>query len=186
MKEQGLERITIIGSTGSGKSTLSRQVASALGLPVIELDAIHWRTGNWVELPKAEFRATVAEAVSAERWIVEGNYSIVRPLVWARAQSLIWLDYSLPFTMRRLVRRTSGRVLRREMLWGGNRESLVRALSRDSILLWLLHSHARNRRKFAAALALPEHRHLRVYRFRSPRETEAWLEGLVSQQDPGQ
>ena len=124
-----MDRLSVIGTSGSGKSTLSRRLAQALDIPHIELDAIHWRQGGWTPLPQDQFREAVAEAVRQERWVVEGGYSAVRPLVWARADTVVWLDYSLPITFSRVLRRTARRVIRREVLWGGNRESLSLALS---------------------------------------------------------
>lgn len=175
-----MDRVSIIGTSGSGKSTLARRLAAVLGLPCIELDAIHWRQGGWTPLPQDLFREAVAEAVCRERWVVEGGYSAVRPLLWERADTVIWLDYPLSVTFGRLLRRTTRRLIAKEPLWGGNRESLARTLSQDSILLWCLQTHGRNRHKFAEQLARPEYRHLRVLRFRSPRQTEAWLTGIVA------
>ena len=51
----GMERIAIIGPGGAGKSTLARRLGERLGLPVIHLDAEHWRPG-WVETPADEWK----------------------------------------------------------------------------------------------------------------------------------
>lgn len=170
-----MNRVSVIGTTGSGKSTLAAQLACILEVPCIELDAIHWQQPGWNPISREQFQSEVAEAVRAERWVIEGGYSVVRPLIWARADTVIWLDYSLPVTLSRLLRRTIRRVLRRELLWGGNRENLRRTLSRESIIRWLLKTHRPNRSKFALQLKLPQHQHLQVHRFTSPRQAEAWL-----------
>ena len=80
-----------------------------------------------------------------------GNYGQVRDLVWRAADTLIWLDLPFPLVMWRLLRRTVGRVLSRQDLWGtGNRETFRTAfLSRHSILLWAIKTHDRNRQRFA-------------------------------------
>ncbi len=109
---------------------------------------------------------------------MEGGYSLVRPLIWARADTVVWLDYPLPLTFAHLLRRTLGRIVSRKPLWGGNQETWTRTLSRDSILLWCLTSHSRKKRQFPAQLARPEYRHLRVLRFQSPRQANAWLAKL--------
>ena len=173
-----MNRVSVIGTSGSGKSTLARRLSKALSVPCVELDAIHWRTGGWTPLPQDQFREAVVEAVHRERWVVEGGYSAVRPLVWERADTVVWLDYPLLVTFGRLLRRTARRVVLKEQLWGGNRESLALALSRDSILLWCLQTHGPNRRKYAEQLGRPENQHLCVRRFRSPRQAEAWLTHL--------
>lgn len=177
-----MSRVSVIGTTGSGKSTLAAQLARILEVPCIELDAIHWQQPSWNPISREQFQSEVAEAVRAERWVIEGGYSVVRPLLWERADTVIWLDYSFPVTLSRLLRRTTRRILSRELLWGTNRESLQIALSRESILLWLLKTHGPNRQKFAAQLALPENQHLRVHRFTSPRQTQAWLKEQIKSQ----
>ncbi len=170
-----MNRVSVIGTTGSGKSTLAASLARLLEVPCTDLDALYWQPG-WTPAGGKQFQSEVAQAVQAEQWVVEGGYSAVRPLIWARADTVIWLDYSFPVPLSRLLRRTTRRVFRQETIWGGNRESLRRTLSRDSILLWLLKTYRSNRRKYAAQLALPENQHLRVFRFSSPRQTETWLE----------
>jgi adenylate kinase family enzyme len=50
----------VIGSTGSGKTTFARALAQRLGVPNIELDALHWQSGRaersadevvWLDIP---------------------------------------------------------------------------------------------------------------------------------------
>lgn len=173
-----MKRIAVIGVSGSGKTTLARRLAAELGLVHIELDSLHWMP-DWTPAPLEQFRAQVAAATDQDSWTLDGNYSKVRDIVWARADTIIWLDYSLPRIMNRLLRRTLRRVFRQEELWAGNRESLrVTFFSRDSILLWALTTYPRRRREYPRLLASPQYAHLRVFRFRSPRQTESWLTGL--------
>ncbi|BAS26302.1 adenylate kinase [Limnochorda pilosa] len=112
--------------------------------------------------------------------MVDGNYSRVRDLLWPAADTVVWLDFSPPVIMGRLLRRTLARTLLRRELWSGNRESLGRVFSRDSILLWALRTYRRRRREYPELFHRPEHRHLRVIHLRSPREVEAWLHAVRS------
>lgn len=140
-----MRRIAVIGTTGSGKTTLAHLISERLGIPHVELDALNWEPG-WTEAPIAAFRERVAGALSGEAWVVDGNYSKVRDIVWSRAEALVWLDYPLPLILWRLVGRTFRRVAAQEELWGGNQESLRTALlSRDSLLIWALKSHGSDR-----------------------------------------
>ncbi len=174
----GHRRIAVVGSTGAGKTALARRLAARLGLPHIELDAIHWGPG-WSERPLEEFRAQVAEIVRGERWILDGNYRKARDLIWSRADTLVWLDYPLWLVLWRLVRRTLRRIITREKLWHGNREHWNDAfLGRDSLILWALRSHGRLRQQYPALLQQPEFAHLHVVQLRSSRETERWLAQL--------
>ncbi len=173
-----MKRISIIGTTGSGKSTLARRIAQKLAFPSIELDAINWQRPDWEPLTEEELQDQVAEAVQQEQWVIDGGYSAVRPLILARADTVIWLDYPFPVIFSRLLRRTARRVISHERLWGGNHETLARTLSRDSILLWCLKTYRRRRWQFPQLLAQAQNRHLRVLHFQSPRQTEAWLKEL--------
>jgi adenylate kinase family enzyme len=173
--EQRQRRIAIVGVTGSGKTTLARELARRAGLPHVELDALYWEP-NWTPAPAEIFRARVSEALRGEEWIADGNYGVVRDLVWARADTLVWLDYDLPLVLWRLTQRVWTRVFSREELWNSNRERLRdHFFSRDSLYVWALKTHARRRREYPAHLARPEFAHLVVARLRSPRATQAWL-----------
>src|SRR5690242_2688376 len=110
MRARPVRRILIIGSSGAGKSTLGRLLAGRLGLPLLSLDALHWRPG-WTEPPEAEWRAIVAAAVAGEAWIVEGNYAGTLGLRLPRADTVIWLDYPRHVCLYR--------VLKRILLWRG-------------------------------------------------------------------
>jgi len=175
-----MHRIAVHGSTGSGKTTLANALARRLGVPHVELDALHWDPG-WSEAPLDVFRDRAAAALPPDgRWIVDGNYRVVREIVWGRADTLLWLDYSFPLVLWRLLRRTLWRGLASVELYNGNRESLwTHLFTRDSLFLWLLKSHWRRRRELPLALAQPEYAHLRVVRFRRPSEAQAWLRGQV-------
>jgi adenylate kinase family enzyme len=172
-------RIVVVGTSGSGKSTLARTLAARLGLQHVELDALHWGP-NWTPIEREALRARVVEALAAPAWVVDGNYSMLRDLIWPRAETLIWLDYSLPLVLARVTRRTFWRLVWRETLWGGNREQLRNLFRSDSIILWALKTHAKHRRLYPALLAEPAHAHLTFVRLRSPRETAAWLASVAS------
>lgn len=174
-----MKRIAVVGTTGSGKTTLARGIARTLGVPHVELDALQWGP-DWTPAETATFRADVAAALAGESWVVDGNYAAVRDLVWSRADTVVWLDYSAGTVLWRLLVRTLRRGLRQEVLWNGNRERLwFHFTSRDSILLWMLQTHWRRRREYGELLARPEHAHLEAHRLLSPAEAERWLARLA-------
>ena len=170
-----MKRVAVFGTTGSGKSTLAQRLAAQTGLRVVELDALYWGR-DWQGAPIELFRHRVECETRDGEWIVVGNYGQVRDLVWRPADTLIWLDLPLPLVMWRLVRRTLWRVRTRQELWGtGNRESWRNAfMSRQSILLWALRTHARNRQAFEREC----HRlagEKRVVRLQTKRDVERFL-----------
>ncbi|MBB5233010.1 adenylate kinase [Deinococcus budaensis] len=176
-----MQRILVIGTTGSGKTTLARALAARLGLPCGEQDAWYHLPG-WQEAPLEEFRAQVAAFTAGGAWVMDGNYTKARDLGWARADTLVWLDYPAPVVFGRLLRRTLRRNVTREELWNGNRERLRQTLSRDSILVWFFRTHWKRRRDTPRQIAAFPH--LRVVRLRTPREAARWLSALAPDPDP--
>jgi adenylate kinase family enzyme len=173
-----LERIQVIGTSGTGKSELARRLSARLAIPHVELDDLNWLPG-WRERPADEFRARLLEVVARQRWIIAGNYEHkAQEVIFPRATAIVWLDYRFAVTLWRTLRRSVRRIALREECCNGNRETIARALSRDSILLWVLHTHGPRRRATPERLARPENAHLRKLVFRTPRETAAWLRQL--------
>jgi adenylate kinase family enzyme len=148
-------RIAVVGPSGAGKSTVARALAASLDVAYLELDGLFHQAG-WTELDPWEFRRRVDAFVSADAWVVDGNYARSRDLVMSRADTVLWLRVSRWLVMRQIVRRTAGRVLLRRELWNGNRESLRNVLSRDperSIVTWAWRMHATYDDEYGALLS---------------------------------
>ncbi len=170
-------RIVVIGTSGSGKTTLAKQLANRFNLPHVEFDAL--RHGpNWVETPDDTFRELLADALSGESWVADGNYSIAREVVWPRATTLLWLDYPFGLIIWRLLFRTLRRSILREELWW-------HFVTKDSLFLWAFQTHWRRRKTFLDAFIEPEHSHLKVLRMRSPGATKKWLKEVTAYQVQG-
>jgi adenylate kinase family enzyme len=172
-------RINVIGCSGSGKSTFARALAERLDLNFVELDAFQHQA-NWRTAEREEFLGYVAEAVKAEAWVIDGNYSMIRPTVWPLLDTIIWLDYPMSTCLWRVWKRTFFRWARREILWNGNREHLWwHFFSRNSLLLWVLTSHREKRRQFGDLFASPDLQAKTLIRFDSPRQTQKWFRQLI-------
>ena len=167
-----MRRVVIIGTPGAGKTTFARALAVKLGAVYIELDALHWHA-DWTPAP--DFTAQVRDALKAERWVVDGNYSEVQPFILDHADTVIWLDYSFGIKLRRLFLRTCRRTFGRETLWNGNTETVRKAFfSRNSIFVWFFKMHPQQRKRYGRLLAdAPPH--LTLYRLYEPREAETLL-----------
>ncbi len=176
------KRIAVVGTTGSGKTTLACQLAQQLGYPHIEMDSLHWGP-NWTEVPRDVFRARVDEALRDDNWVIDGNYGKARDIVWSRADTLVWLDYGLPVIFWRLFWRTFKRIVTKEKLWSGNQERWKDQLAHDSLFLWVLTSRPRHRRDYPQLLASPEYAHLQVVHLHSPREADEWMKSINQRQN---
>jgi adenylate kinase family enzyme len=176
MRDERLpRRIAVVGTTGSGKTTLARKLAERLDIPHVELDSLHWEA-DWTPAPKQVFHSRVIQALDREAWTTDGNYSELRDITWGNADTVVWLDYPLPLVLSRVTRRTIRRWLRREVLWGNNQEQLRRTLlSRDSIILYALRTYRRRRREYPSLFRQAKYAHLRVVHLTSPRATQDWL-----------
>ena len=178
-----VRRVSVVGTSGSGKSTLARELAEILGVPHLELDAVHHQPG-WAPLPTDEFRRIVAARAAAGGWVIDGNYGRVRDLVWARADTVVWLDLPKRTVMRQVVWRTLRRVALRRELWNGNRERWRNFLTwnpEQSVISWAWHKHAPDHAKYAAAAADPASAHLRFIRLASRRDIARFLDDARSE-----
>lgn len=171
----------MVGNSGSGKTTLARALAARRSIPFLELDGVFHQPG-WTALERDEFRRRVETFIGQDSWVVDGNYrSQVGDLIWARADTVVWLDLPRRTVMRRVARRTVGRGLLRRELWNGNRESLRNVLSRDpetSIIRWAWTEHDRYRASYEAEFREPANAHLTVVHLRSTAQVRGWLARL--------
>jgi adenylate kinase family enzyme len=140
-----LSRVVVQGTSGSGKTTVSKALATVLGVECLELDGLYQQP-DWTPLEVEEFRSRVAAFVEQQRWVVDGNYSHVRDILWPKATLVLIIDLPKRVVTTRVIKRTFLRIVRREELWNGNRESWRNALSRDpmrNIILWSWNSHSK-------------------------------------------
>jgi adenylate kinase family enzyme len=169
-------RIVIVGTSCSGKTTLARQLAHALDLRHVELDRLNWGP-DWTKRP--DFRERVHDAVGADRWVVDGNYSEVRDLVWPRATAIVWLNLPFHVVLAQALLRTFRRILMKDRLYAGNRETFAKAFfDRDSILLWVLRSYHRRRRDYRLTLTTEKLPHMEIVELGSRRAATAFASRL--------
>jgi adenylate kinase family enzyme len=178
-----VRRVVIVGNSGSGKTTLADQVAHRLAVPHVELDA-HYHQAGWTPRPAEEFAQAVREALdsadfSSGGWVVCGNYPPVCAQIWARADTIVWLDLPRSLVMWRVASRSFGRVVRRTELWNGNRESVGNLLAlhdpERSLVRWAWDGAERYRRLYVPAMASTTWADPRWYRLRSSGAVAQWL-----------
>jgi adenylate kinase family enzyme len=140
-------------------------------VPFVELDALN-HGPNWQEATADELRARVEPILARDAWVIDGVYhGKLGTLVLDAADTVIWLDLPIRVWLPRLVRRTVRRVVTREELWNGNRESARGAVvGRDALIPFALRSHFRRRREYPGLLTT-----YNVVRLRTRAEVAAFV-----------
>jgi adenylate kinase family enzyme len=169
-------RIAVKGTSGAGKTTVAAKIAARLGVPHIELDALH-HGPNWAEPTADEFQAKVQAALAANPagWVIDGNYERkLGDLVNDAADVVVWLDLPLAVLLGRLVRRSVPRIISQQELWPGtdNRESWYGVfLAPNGLIIWAVRSYFRHQREWPRRFS----KHPHFVRLRSQRQIDAWL-----------
>lgn len=88
-----MERICIIGGSGTGKTTLAKNLGEQLNLPVYHIDGIH-HLENWKIRDKEERDRIILEKVDKDKWIIDGTYNSTLKQRLEKADYVIYLDYS--------------------------------------------------------------------------------------------
>lgn len=164
-------RILVLGTSGSGKTTVGLAAAERLGVRFVELDSIRHQAG-WVELPDEKFRDVVGNITAEDSWVIDGNYRVVRDLTTSRATQIVWVNPPLHAVMAQVVRRSLSRAVFRTELWNGNREPWHFMFRGDHPIRWAWTTYDRRQREYVQAMDA------RWIRLRSRHDVQRWLNGL--------
>lgn len=173
-------RVTVAGSSGSGKSSLAKELSELLNLPYVELDSLFHGPG-WTVLDN--WQDSVREIIRGDEWAIEWQGDPVRAETTERADVLVWLDHPRWLTVARTIRRTVRRRFAGVELWNGNKELPLHTFftDRDHIVRWAWKSHPDIRARVVTLIEEGGHPHLIVVRLRGQREVDAWLRGPLRQ-----
>ena len=163
------QRINIIGTSGSGKSTFARSLAEVLQLPYFEMDQLFWKP-EWVESTDEEFLPKVEQVAEGPQWVLDGNYSRTSVIKLNRAQLLVWIDLPFLTTTFSVTCRAIKRSFSKKELWPdtGNRESLQKSFfSKDSIIWWSITHYRATVIRYEQLMHSGDHEHIAFLRFRS-------------------
>jgi adenylate kinase family enzyme len=166
-----------VGTSGSGKSTFGKLLASKLNCPYIEMDQIYWGP-NWKQPADEVFFDKLKIALNSDRWVLDGNYTRSIPVKWKNVEMVVWLDYSFSTTLYQAFVRALRRIISGKEIWEGtgNRETFSKTFfSKDSILLWMINTHQTVRLRYQALLIDPQFSHIQFVRLKSRKEAEEFL-----------
>jgi adenylate kinase family enzyme len=177
-------RIIVVGPSCSGKTTLGAEIARHIGAPFIELDALFWKPG-WTPPSDDEFRDKLIETHTGDAWVSAGNYlRHTRNITWPLAETIIWLDFPLHLTTRRVLARSWRRWRSKELLWGTNRERFWDQLMvwspTNSLIAYNVSRRRQNRQIFGRAMEEARAAGKCFLRLESPRAVDRLLENLAA------
>ena len=89
------KRISVIGPSGSRKSTLAIELGGLLNLPVYHIDVIYYSKENCGRIPIEELLSKIEAITKTERWIIEGTYSQTLRNRFETSDKVIYLN--IPF-----------------------------------------------------------------------------------------
>ena len=161
-----MERIVIIGCGGAGKSTLARQLGEKLRIPVVHLDKLFWKPG-WVSISRDEFDVLHRDALSGERWIIDGNFASTMEMRLAACDTVFFLDYSLEVCLSGIADRRGKP--RPDMPWIG--------LEEDEVFLAYIRNYNEESRPQVLEL-LAKYPDKQVIVFHDRAEASAFLENM--------
>jgi adenylate kinase family enzyme len=169
-----MQRIAIVGCSGGGKSTLALALGARLGLPVVHLDTLFWKPG-WRESSLEELRPKVEAWAARDRWIIEGNFTSASALRFARADTVIWLEFPVWLCLWRAAMRSA-------LAFGRSRADLAPGCPERFDLAFYGYILAWNRvTRPKMARALAEHApQARLIRLADTRQIAAFLAGLAA------
>ena len=168
-------RINVVGTSGCGKSTVGKRLAERLSVPYIQLDELFWKP-NWAESTDEELYPKLEKSLSADEWVLDGNYNRTTSIKWKRVQMVVYLDLPFHIVLYRIIRRSLLRGIRNEELWHGNKETLWKHLfTRDSMILWTIKRFSMNRKRYTELFEKPEYSHIKFVRLCSDKEVEDFV-----------
>lgn len=163
-----MKRVIVIGCPGSGKSTFSRALHAATGLPLIYLDRLNWNADR-TTVSKEVFRERLGNAIAGEAWIIDGNYSSTMELRLAACDTVFLLDYPPEVCMEGILSRRG--TVRPDMPWVEDPEDV------DEEFVEFVKNFARESRPALLEL-LTRYDHKNIVTFRSRQEADEFLKTL--------
>ena len=108
MKGNILNKIHIIGSVGSGKTTLARNLSSKLSIPNYELDNVVWKRHEFGDSRRTDEERDefLNKIICSDRWIIEGaHYHNWVFKSFQNADLIIFLDTPYAKKIFRIIKR---------------------------------------------------------------------------------
>ncbi|WP_338057521.1 AAA family ATPase [Shimazuella soli] len=137
------KRIWIIGTSGTGKTTLAKIICQSLNLTHYELDEYFWGP-EWTKLDEGEFLDKISRICTLEQWVIDGLYMQAKDIITNQVDTIIWLDFKIQLILYRIIVRTFKNLINRKQLWNGNRENIIHIFS--DFIPFIIRTYRKNRK----------------------------------------
>lgn len=156
------EKISIIGPSSSGKSTLAATMCQALNLPLLHLDQIaHKPWSKWERKPDDDLIAEQDEFLgNNNKWVIEGNYSVCMTPRLRAADTVIWCDPPLAGCIWRYL----ARCIESDLGRIGGLEG-ARGEFNIGLIKYTLQNYPQNKKKYEALII--KNTHLNIIHLKS-------------------
>jgi len=144
-----MRNIWIVGPPGSGKTYLSKRIASACSIAHIELDNLYWKE-NWGRSDDAEFVKSIKKCMDMNKeYIIDGYYASAQSILESKASIIIKLDVSIYKLYIRVIFRSLFRIITKRKVCGNNKESLRNFFSRDGLFKYIFSQYKIFKKEFS-------------------------------------
>jgi len=173
-----MKRVFIVGSGGSGKTTLGNTIASHIGCDATQLDALFWQD-DWIPSPIEDFKQRVVESTSGETWVLDGNYrNTVFDDVFDRADTFIWLNLPKWTILWRCLKRDILKKISREKYFGKNCPPTLSGSIKLLVFVYRTHEERNASLKLKATEARSKNKEVVV--LNKPKEVQEFIEERIT------
>lgn len=102
--QRTINKISIIGGPGTGKTTLAIKLSKITNIPKYHIDGIH-RLKDWGTRDSQERDRTILDIAKKDKWIFDGTYHDTLEERIRRSDLVIFLDYSSAAQIKGIIKR---------------------------------------------------------------------------------
>ena len=100
-------KILVLGSSGTGKTTICRELGEKLNIETLHLDSVYWEK-DWTNISKVEFNTYMKKFLTKHKsWVIDGNYSNNLHFKYRldAADIIIFLDFGTQVSLQGIHKR---------------------------------------------------------------------------------
>ena len=170
-----MNKIIVLGPSGTGKTTVGRILGEKLGLRILHLDSVYWKK-DWENINKIDFNNYMKDFFkNNSKWVIDGNYTHNKHFKYRLdlADTIIFLDFGTQVALKGIHERANKfkRTSRPDMAEGCN-EGI------DQVFLQYVAFYYKKRAKLLKAIINKYKTKKQILIFKSRQEVKDWISAL--------